>query len=110
MTRTVILIDVFFFCSSYLHCEWKTEKELMKDKRIAGKIRRYKLKKAQMNNYFSTVSVAQHSDILYSYSYNFLTLCIPQTPKLVLWQTVKTQMNNYFSTVSVPQQSYILYS
>ena len=66
----LVLIDVFCFCSSYLHCEWKTEKELMKDKRIAGKIRRYKLKKAQMNNYFSTVSVPQQSNLLYSYRYH----------------------------------------
>ncbi|KAL3860710.1 hypothetical protein ACJMK2_010796 [Sinanodonta woodiana] len=38
---------------SYLHCEWKTAKELEKDKRIHMKIKRYKMKKLQANNYFT---------------------------------------------------------
>ncbi|XP_013394879.1 chromodomain-helicase-DNA-binding protein 8 isoform X2 [Lingula anatina] len=36
---------------SYLHCEWRTADEL-KDKRIHSKIKRYKMKRLQMNNYF----------------------------------------------------------
>ncbi|XP_042238022.1 chromodomain-helicase-DNA-binding protein 7-like isoform X2 [Homarus americanus] len=36
---------------SYLHCEWRTEEELMKgDKRINGKVKRYKQKKATIHN------------------------------------------------------------
>ncbi|KAK8737028.1 hypothetical protein OTU49_004766 [Cherax quadricarinatus] len=36
---------------SYLHCEWRTEDELFKgDKRINGKIKRYKVKRATSHN------------------------------------------------------------
>ncbi|KAK3608042.1 hypothetical protein CHS0354_031028 [Potamilus streckersoni] len=38
---------------SYLHCEWKTAKELEKDKRIHMKIKRFKMKRLQANNYFT---------------------------------------------------------
>ncbi|XP_071091615.1 chromodomain-helicase-DNA-binding protein 8-like isoform X2 [Haliotis cracherodii] len=37
---------------SYLHCEWRTVPELEKDKRIQSKIKRYKLKKLQLNSIF----------------------------------------------------------
>ncbi|XP_071513861.1 uncharacterized protein [Panulirus ornatus] len=36
---------------SYLHCEWRTEEELFKgDKRISGKVKRYKQKRATSHN------------------------------------------------------------
>lgn len=42
---------------SYLHCEWKTEEELMKgDKRIAAKLKRFKQKMANNTNIFENVS------------------------------------------------------
>ncbi|XP_025076427.1 chromodomain-helicase-DNA-binding protein 8-like isoform X4 [Pomacea canaliculata] len=37
---------------SFLHCEWRTLPELERDKRIHSKVKRYKLKKQQLNNYF----------------------------------------------------------
>lgn len=41
---------------SYLHCEWKTEEELMKgDKRIAAKLKRFKQKMANNTNIFENV-------------------------------------------------------
>lgn len=41
---------------SYLHCEWKTEEELMKgDKRIIAKLKRFKQKQAQQMNIFENV-------------------------------------------------------
>lgn len=44
-----------FGFSSYLHCEWRTVPELEKDKRIQSKIKRYKLKKLQLNSIFDQV-------------------------------------------------------
>ncbi|KAL5021350.1 hypothetical protein ScPMuIL_000505 [Solemya velum] len=38
---------------SFLHCEWKTAREMELDKRIHQKIKRYKQKKLQNNNYFT---------------------------------------------------------
>nr|QVX32607.1 CHD6/7/8/9 [Platynereis dumerilii] len=39
---------------SYLHCEWRTEDELLLgDKRVSQKIKRYRMKKLQMNSYFA---------------------------------------------------------
>ena len=36
---------------SYLHCEWKTEEELFRgDKRIQGKVKRFKQKRAASQN------------------------------------------------------------
>lgn len=43
---------------SYLHCEWRTEEELFKgDKRINGKIKRYKQKRAMSQNVMDFVSI-----------------------------------------------------
>jgi len=43
---------------SYLHCEWKTEEELLKgDKRIAAKLKRFKQKMANNTNIFENVSL-----------------------------------------------------
>ena len=42
-----------FYSSSYLHCEWRTAWELeFGDKRVAGKIKRFKQKKATQSEYF----------------------------------------------------------
>lgn len=42
---------------SYLHCEWRTEEELLKgDKRIGSKIKRFKIKLAHHTNIFENVS------------------------------------------------------
>lgn len=42
---------------SYLHCEWKTEEELLKgDKRVQGKIKRFFQKQAHLTNIFENVS------------------------------------------------------
>lgn len=42
---------------SYLHCDWRTEEELMRgDKRIAGKIRRYRQKRCASMNIMDFVS------------------------------------------------------
>ncbi|XP_010792499.1 chromodomain-helicase-DNA-binding protein 9-like [Notothenia coriiceps] len=38
---------------SYLHCEWATEQQLEKDKRIPQKIKRFKLKQAQRALFFA---------------------------------------------------------
>uniref|UniRef100_A0A8C6YGF6 Chromodomain helicase DNA binding protein 9 n=1 Tax=Naja naja TaxID=35670 RepID=A0A8C6YGF6_NAJNA len=38
--------------SSYLHCEWATEQQLLKDKRIQQKIKRFKLRQAQRAHFF----------------------------------------------------------
>lgn len=47
------------FCSlcvsSYLHCEWATEQQLEKDKRIQQKIKRFKMKQAQRALLFADV-------------------------------------------------------
>lgn len=41
---------------SYLHCEWKTEEELLKgDKRVQGKIKRFMQKMAHLTNIFENV-------------------------------------------------------
>uniref|UniRef100_A0A8D2MPP3 DNA helicase n=1 Tax=Zonotrichia albicollis TaxID=44394 RepID=A0A8D2MPP3_ZONAL len=37
---------------SYLHCEWATEQQLLKDKRIQQKIKRFKVRKAQRAHFF----------------------------------------------------------
>jgi len=41
--------------SSYLHCEWATEQQLEKDKRIQQKIKRFKIKQAQKAHFFADV-------------------------------------------------------
>ena len=41
--------------SSYLHCEWATEQQLEKDKRIQQKIKRFKMKQAQRALFFADV-------------------------------------------------------
>ncbi|XP_076856036.1 chromodomain-helicase-DNA-binding protein 9 isoform X2 [Brachyhypopomus gauderio] len=38
---------------SYLHCEWSTEQQLEKDKRIPQKIKRFKIKQAQRAHFFA---------------------------------------------------------
>lgn len=38
---------------SYLHCEWATEQQLEKDKRIQQKIKRFKMKQAQRALFFA---------------------------------------------------------
>ncbi|XP_053555481.1 chromodomain-helicase-DNA-binding protein 9 isoform X3 [Bombina bombina] len=38
---------------SYLHCEWATEQQLLKDKRIQQKIKRFKIKQAQRAHFFA---------------------------------------------------------
>lgn len=43
--------------SSYLHCEWATEQQLEKDKRIQQKIKRFKMKQAQRALIFADVRV-----------------------------------------------------
>lgn len=41
---------------SYLHCEWRTEEELLKgDRRVGPKIRRFEMKKAQQLNIFENL-------------------------------------------------------
>lgn len=41
---------------SYLHCEWRTEEELLKgDKRVGNKIRRFQQKQAQQFNIFENI-------------------------------------------------------
>lgn len=41
---------------SYLHCEWRTEEELLKgDRRVSAKIRRFEVKKAQQMNIFENL-------------------------------------------------------
>lgn len=42
--------------SSYLHCEWATEQQLEKDKRIQQKLKRFKIKQAQRALFFADVS------------------------------------------------------
>lgn len=52
---------------SYLHCEWRTEEELFKgDKRINGKIKRYKQKRAMSQNVMDFVSIIL-CNILFAY-------------------------------------------
>ncbi|XP_051510928.1 chromodomain-helicase-DNA-binding protein 9-like isoform X2 [Myxocyprinus asiaticus] len=40
---------------SYLHCEWATEQQLVKDKRIQQKIKRFKIKQAQKAHFFADI-------------------------------------------------------
>uniref|UniRef100_A0A8C0JDC0 Chromodomain helicase DNA binding protein 9 n=1 Tax=Chelonoidis abingdonii TaxID=106734 RepID=A0A8C0JDC0_CHEAB len=40
---------------SYLHCEWATEQQLLKDKRIQQKIKRFKLRQAQRGHFFADI-------------------------------------------------------
>lgn len=52
----LILVSHFVLCvSSYLHCEWATEQQLEKDKRIQQKIKRFKMKQAQRALLFADV-------------------------------------------------------
>lgn len=48
---------LFVLVSSYLHCEWATEQQLEKDKRIQQKIKRFKMKQAQRALFFADVSL-----------------------------------------------------
>uniref|UniRef100_A0A8C3REM3 Chromodomain helicase DNA binding protein 9 n=1 Tax=Cyanoderma ruficeps TaxID=181631 RepID=A0A8C3REM3_9PASS len=50
--------------SSYLHCEWATEQQLLKDKRIQQKIKRFKVRKAQRAHFFA--DVIRHINSLYT--------------------------------------------
>ncbi|XP_051559122.1 chromodomain-helicase-DNA-binding protein 9-like isoform X1 [Myxocyprinus asiaticus] len=40
---------------SYLHCEWATDQQLVKDKRIQQKIKRFKIKQAQKAHFFADI-------------------------------------------------------
>uniref|UniRef100_A0A8C0FGN1 Chromodomain helicase DNA binding protein 9 n=1 Tax=Bubo bubo TaxID=30461 RepID=A0A8C0FGN1_BUBBB len=44
--------NFFHVFLSYLHCEWATEQQLLKDKRIQQKIKRFKLRQAQRAHFF----------------------------------------------------------
>lgn len=58
------MMCVFVCVSSYLHCEWATEQQLEKDKRIQQKIKRFKMKQAQRALLFADVgwvSVCAHT-------------------------------------------------
>lgn len=56
MVLYIILICCFYKnFSSYLHCEWATEQQLLKDKRIQQKIKRFKLRQAQRAHFFADV-------------------------------------------------------
>lgn len=50
-----VCVSVFVGVSSYLHCEWATEQQLVKDKRIQQKIKRFKMKQAQRALFFADV-------------------------------------------------------
>lgn len=52
---TLVCVCVCVAISSYLHCEWATEQQLVKDKRIQQKIKRFKLKQAQRALFFADV-------------------------------------------------------
>lgn len=41
--------------SSYLHCRWADLEELEKDKRIHQKVKRFKAKQQQLNNFITEV-------------------------------------------------------
>jgi len=59
---------------SYLHCEWKTEEELLKgDKRIAAKLKRFKQKMANNTNIFENVShiKVMQKCVIYNIIYSF---------------------------------------
>lgn len=50
---------------SYLHCEWRTEDELLKgDRRIPAKLKRFKQKQANQTNIFENVSYLLSGKIL----------------------------------------------
>lgn len=52
----IILMYCFSITSSsYLHCEWATEQQLLKDKRIQQKIKRFKLRQAQRAHFLADV-------------------------------------------------------
>lgn len=59
-SKKIIQVDEYYVKYrnfSYLHCEWKTEEELLKgDKRIAAKLKRFKQKMANNTNIFENVS------------------------------------------------------
>ena len=50
-----LFVCLFVRVSSYLHCEWATEQQLVKDKRIQQKIKRFKMKQAQRALLFADV-------------------------------------------------------
>lgn len=50
---------------SYLHCEWATEQQLLKDKRIQQKIKRFKLRQAQRAHFLADVRKKNLSCIWY---------------------------------------------
>jgi len=64
-SKKIIEVDEYYVKYrnfSYLHCEWKTEEELMKgDKRIAAKLKRFKQKMANNTNIFENVSSNYYS-------------------------------------------------
>lgn len=65
----LIVLCVFVHgLSSYLHCEWATEQQLEKDKRIQQKIKRFKMKQAQRALFFADVRLCDcvRVDILYT--------------------------------------------
>jgi len=67
---------------SYLHCEWKTEEELLKgDKRIAAKLKRFKQKMANNTNIFENVShsVNNEKKLLLIYNNCFFILARRRT-------------------------------
>uniref|UniRef100_A0A8C4MGP3 Chromodomain helicase DNA binding protein 9 n=1 Tax=Equus asinus asinus TaxID=83772 RepID=A0A8C4MGP3_EQUAS len=49
----VVRIWDYDYKISYLHCEWATEQQLLKDKRIQQKIKRFKLRQAQRAHFFA---------------------------------------------------------
>lgn len=56
--ETLLYIIIYCFYktfSSYLHCEWATEQQLLKDKRIQQKIKRFKLRQAQRAHFLADV-------------------------------------------------------
>lgn len=72
---------------SYLHCEWKTEVELMKgDKRIAAKLKRFKHKMANNTNIFENVS----------YNYN---LCVLWHVFLIFYFNFSWKKNHSILTI-----------
>lgn len=66
-------------CSSYLHCEWATEQQLEKDKRIQQKIKRFKIKQAQRAHFFADVSVICGFASLFTYFTDFKMIFVPFT-------------------------------
>lgn len=65
---TLLILCVCVCVSSYLHCEWATEQQLEKDKRIQQKIKRFKMKQAQRALFFADVRMCDwfvSGDVLY---------------------------------------------